>query len=84
MRTDGLCEPGGSLPSGWVQAESQRSEDSADQLPVAMDRVGSVYSLKANVISLRTALKMVGTVLNLKTQPAPASAWPPRASGKLP
>jgi hypothetical protein len=78
------CEPGGSLPSGGVQAELQRSEDSVDRLADAIDRIGSVYSLKANVISLRTADKMVGTVLNLKAQPALASAWTPRASGKLP
>jgi hypothetical protein len=84
VRADGLCETGGSLPSGGVQAELQRSEDSVDRLADAIDRIDSVYSLKANVISLRTADKMLGTVLNLKTQPALASAWPPRASGKLP
>ena len=50
----------------------------------ALDRIASGYSLKANVISLRTADKMVGTVLNLKAQPALASAWTPLASGKLP
>jgi hypothetical protein len=53
-------------------------------LPDAIDRVGSVYSLKANVISLRTSLKMAGTVINLKAQPARAAEWTPRASGKLP
>jgi hypothetical protein len=68
------CEPGGSLPSGGVQAELLRSEDSVDRLADAIDRIASMYSLKANVISLRTADKMEGTVLNLKTQPALASA----------
>jgi hypothetical protein len=67
-----------------VQAELQRSEHCVDRLADAIDRIASVYSLKENVISLRTADKMVATVLNLKTQPALASARPPRASGKLP
>ena len=78
------CGPGERLPFGGVQADLQPSEDSVDRLADAIARIASVYSLKANVISLRTADKMAGTVPNLKAQPAVASAWTPPASGKLP
>jgi hypothetical protein len=54
------------LPAGGVRAELERSEEGADLVADATDRLVAVYSLKANVVSLRTADKMVGTVLNLK------------------
>ncbi len=54
------------LPSGGVKAEFQLSEETADPIEDALDRLVSVYTFKANVLSLRTADKMVGTVLDLK------------------
>jgi hypothetical protein len=54
------------LPSGGVKAEVQLSEETADPIQDVIDRLVSVYTFKANVLSLRTADKMVGTVLDLK------------------
>jgi hypothetical protein len=51
--------------SGGVKAELQRSEEAADVVADALDRLVSLYSLKANVVTLRTADKMVGTVLDV-------------------
>jgi hypothetical protein len=54
------------LHSGGVRADLERIEEAADPVADAIDRSVAVYSLKANLLSLRTADKMVGTVLNLK------------------
>ncbi len=54
------------LPSGGVKAEAQLSEETADPIEDAIDRLVSVYTFKANVVSLRTADKMVGTVLDVR------------------
>ena len=54
------------LRSGGVQAKAFSSGDGADPVGDAVDRLLSVYALKANAISLRTADKMAGTVLNVR------------------
>ncbi len=54
------------LTSGGVRAQLEHLEESADPVADAVDRLVAVYSLKANVVSLRTADTMVGTFLNLK------------------
>ncbi len=54
------------LPSGGVRAEQQRFQEGPDPVADAIDQLVAVYSLKANAVSLRTADKMVGTVINLK------------------
>jgi flagellar hook protein FlgE len=49
-----------------VRAEQQRFQEGPDPVADAIDQLVAVYSLKANAVSLRTADKMVGTVINLK------------------
>ena len=53
------------LSSGGVKSEVRQSSESADIVADAIDRLLSVYTLKANVVTLRTADKMVGTVLDV-------------------
>ncbi len=54
------------LRSGGVTAEAQPSGETADPVADAVDRLVSLYTFKANVVSLRTADKMVGTILNVR------------------
>ena len=54
------------LPSGGVQARAFPGGDAADPVGDAVDRLLSVYAFKANAISLRTADRMAGAVLNVR------------------
>ena len=54
------------LQAGGVQARAFPSAGGADPVGDAIDRLLSVYAFKANVVSLRTADKMAGAVLNIR------------------
>lgn len=54
------------LPDGGVVAKKGRGQsEGADLVSDMVTGIGAMYSFKANVISLRTADRMTGTVLNL-------------------
>ena len=58
------------LPSGGVQASVTRTpfpepRQGTDLVADMVEQMGALYSLKANVVSLRVADQMAGTVLNL-------------------
>jgi hypothetical protein len=54
------------VSSGGVRSQAFTDDALADPVADAVDRLVSVYTLKANVVSLRTADRMVGAVLNLR------------------
>ena len=54
------------LSSGGTRAAAAPVESLADPVADAVDRLLSVYAFKANAVSLRTADKMAGTVLNVR------------------
>ena len=54
------------LASGGVQAKALPDEIVADPVGDAVDRLLSVYAFRANAVSLRTADKMAGAVLNVR------------------
>ena len=54
------------LASGGVQARALPAGNVADPVGDAVDRLLSVYAFKANAVSLRTADKMAGAVLNVR------------------
>jgi hypothetical protein len=55
-----------SLPDGGVVAKKVRGKsEGADLLSDVVSEIGALYSFKANVISLRTADRMTGTVINM-------------------
>jgi hypothetical protein len=54
------------LAHGGVQAKAFPEGGAADPLGDAVDRLLSVYAFKANAVSLRTADKMAGAVLNVR------------------
>jgi flagellar basal body rod protein FlgC len=54
------------LSSGGTRAATAPVESLADPVADAVDRLLSVYAFKANVVSLRTADKMAGAVLNIR------------------
>lgn len=58
------------LPSGGVQASVARTpvpepRQGTDLVADMVDQMGALYALKANVVSLRVADRMTGTVINL-------------------
>ncbi len=54
------------LPDGGVAAKKvRRKSEGTDLVSDVVTEVGAMYSFKANVISLRTADRMTGTVLNM-------------------
>ncbi len=54
------------VPSGGTRAAAVPVEGFPDPVADAVDRLLSVYAFKANAVSLRTADKMAGTVLNVR------------------
>jgi flagellar basal body rod protein FlgC len=54
------------LSSGGVQAKAFPAGSGADPVGDAVDRLLSIYTFKANAVSLRTADKMAGTVLSVR------------------
>ncbi len=54
------------LSAGGVQAKAFPAGNGADPVGDAVDRLLSIYTFKANAVSLRTADKMTGAVLNVR------------------
>jgi flagellar hook protein FlgE len=55
------------LPGGGVEASVKRGvEAGADLVEDAVSQIGAVYSFKANLLSLKVADRMAGTVLNIR------------------
>lgn len=61
-----LWVSGAALPDGGVVATKERGKhEGADLVADVVTEIGALYAFKANVISLRTADRMTGTVINL-------------------
>lgn len=53
------------LQGGVSTKISKLTAEGADPVADAVDRIGAVYSFKANIVTLRVADEMTGTVLKL-------------------
>ena len=55
------------LPDGGALAKRVRGREAgADLVADVVSQIGALYSFKANIVSLKTADRMTGTVLNLR------------------